>query len=95
MLQKDHERLLELIVEYYNARENWLENNTRANHGIYSKFINYIKSTVQSMLVKLQAIYHEKLQNNIESREKTGFVPKKQAPKDIDSISSSDEDTKM
>jgi DNA phosphorothioation-dependent restriction protein DptG len=95
MLQKDHDRLIELIVEYYNARENWMENNTKSNHYRYRKVMKEMKATIHSMLAKLQVIYHEKLQNNIESREKTGFIPKKQTPKDIDSISSSKDDTKM
>jgi hypothetical protein len=95
MLQKDHERFLELIVLYYNVREDWLENNTRANHMRYRKVLREMKTLTKDMYAKIQLIYREKLQDNKESMEKTGFIPKKRPPKDIDSISISDDSTKM
>lgn len=95
MLQQDHEKFIDLIVRYYNAREDWLENNTRANHARYRKVMKEMRSVIHTMMNKLQVIYHEKLQDNLESREKTGFIPKKRPPKDIDSISSSDSNSKM
>jgi hypothetical protein len=93
MLNKDHERFLELIVAYYNAREDWLENNTRANHARFRKVLKELKKNISTMTTKLQIIYHEKLNDNLKSREETGFIPKKQPPKDIDSISSSTDET--
>jgi hypothetical protein len=90
MLNNDHEKFLDLIVKYYNAREDWLENNTRANHSRYRKVMKELKLVIASMLNNLQVIYHEKLKDNLDSREKTGFIPKKRPPKDIDSISSSE-----
>lgn len=95
MLNQDHEKFLELIVKYYNAREDWLENNTKINHIRYRKVMKELRQVIQTMISKLQVIYHEKLQDNLKSREETGFIPKKQPPKDIDSISSIDSDSKM
>lgn len=95
MLNNDHEKFLELIVRYYNAREDWLENNTKTNHLRYRKVLKEMKKLIHDMTNKLQVIYHEKLQDNLESREKTGFIPKKRQPKDIDSISVSENNSKM
>ncbi len=95
MLNQDHEKFLELIVKYYNAREDWLENNTKANHLRYRKTLKEMKKVIQDMTNKLQVIYHEKLQDNLKSKQETGFIPKKRAPKDIDSISTTDTSSKM
>lgn len=95
MLNKDHEKFLNLIIQYYNAREDWLENNTKTNHIRYRKVMKDLRATLYDMMNKLQIIYHEKMKNNLELREKTGSIPKKVQPKDIDSISSSELDDKM
>jgi hypothetical protein len=81
MLLEEHERLLDLIVEYYNCREKWLENNTR-NAGIaYRKVLKELHSHTKHMMKGVQEIQHVKRAENIKTFQEQGFVPRKSKPK--------------
>jgi hypothetical protein len=78
MLKNEHERFLELIVEYYNRREDWLENNTRKAGIEYRRVLKEIREHSKMMLEKIQNIQHERRRSKTEK----GYTPRKAKPID-------------
>lgn len=83
MIEQEHERFLELIVEYYNRREDWLENNT-LNKGIaYRKVLKEISKHAKVMADLVKDIQWERKQEFKRIYKEQGFVPRKGKPKDF------------
>ena len=82
MLQKEHELLLDLIVEYYNRREDWMENNTRVSAIEYRKTLKKIVACARDMMDGIQEVQRERRKENLRIFHEKGFVPKKAKPKE-------------
>lgn len=83
MIRNEHERFLDLIIEYYNCREAWLEKNTKVNHMKYRRVLKEIRAHTKTMIDKVQQINTHKMNVNKESKEKTGTFARKSKPIDI------------
>lgn len=83
MIKNEHEKFLDLIIEYYTCRENWLEKNTRINHLRYRRVLKEIRAHTKIMIDKVQEINAHKLRVNQESLEKTGTLKRKSKPIDL------------
>lgn len=81
MISSQHERFLELIVEYYNKRENWLENNTLQNGIAYRKVLKEIAKHSKVMQDLVKDIQWERKQEFKRIYEEKGYVPRKGKPR--------------
>ena len=79
-MDKAHERFLELIIEYYNRREDWLENNTRDKGMALRKVLKELHGHSKEMMKILQEIQHERRQENLRIFKEKGYVPRKGKP---------------
>ena len=82
MISKEHERFLELIVEYYNKRENWLENNTVKNGIAYRKVMKELSKHTKHMADLVRDIQWERRLEFQRIYQEKGYVPRKGKPKD-------------
>ena len=83
MILEEHERLLQLIVEYYNRREDWLENNTLNNGIAYRKVLKDISKHAKVMADLVKDIQWERKQEFKRIYQEKGYVPRKGKPKDF------------
>lgn len=82
MLQKEHERFLELIIQYYNCREDWLSNDTMKAVKAYKKTLKEFIEVSRDMMKGLQEINNEKRKEYKRIYAETGSVPRKAKPKE-------------
>lgn len=81
MISSQHEKFLDLIVEYYNKRENWLENNTLQNGIAYRKVLKEIAKHAKVMQDLVRDIQWERKQEFKRIYEEKGYVPRKGKPR--------------
>jgi hypothetical protein len=81
MISSQHEQFLDLIVEYYNKRENWLENNTLQNGIAYRKVLKEIAKHAKVMQDLVRDIQWERKQEFKRIYEEKGYVPRKGKPR--------------
>jgi hypothetical protein len=81
MFKEKHERFLELIIAYYNCKENWLENGTR-NHTIaYRKVLKELSRLTKEMSDIVMEAQHDRWQENKKMRENGGTFVTRRRPK--------------
>ena len=80
MLNEEHDIFLDLIVEYYNCREKWLENNTNDAGVAYRKVLKKLMRHSKVMADRVQEVQHERRRRNIETFNEFGWVPRKGKP---------------
>ncbi len=80
MFKDKHERFLELIVAYYNCKENWLENATRSNTIAYRKVLRELSRLTKELSDLVMEAQHERWQANKKMREETGTHKSKRPP---------------
>lgn len=81
MIDEQHERFLELIVEYYNRRADWLENNTKDKAIAYRKVLKEIMRLSKEMMDLVQEIQHERRAEHKKTWLEKGYVPRKGKPR--------------
>lgn len=82
MLQKEHDKFLELIVQYYNCREDWLSNDTMRAVRAYKLTLKEFIKVSKDMINGLQEINNEKRAAYKKLYAETGSVPRKAKPKE-------------
>ena len=82
MLQKEHEKFLDLIVKYYNCREDWLSNDTAKAVKAYKFMLKDFIAVSRDMIKGLQEIQSEKRKEYKKIYAEKGSVPRKAKPKD-------------
>ena len=82
MLQKEHEKFLDLVVKYYNCREDWLSNNTLKAGRAYRKTLKEFIEVCRDMLKGVQEIQNEKREEYKKIFAEKGSVPRKAIPKE-------------
>jgi hypothetical protein len=82
MLQKEHDKFLELVVKYYNCREDWISNNTRVAGIAYRKTLKEFIAVCKDMINGIQEVQHIKRLENKRIYDEKGFVPRKSKPKE-------------
>ncbi len=80
MFKDKHERFLELIVAYYNCKENWLENGSRNNTIEYRKVLRELSRLTKEMADLVMEAQHERWRENKKLREETGRFKSKRPP---------------
>jgi|LauGreDrversion4_2_1035121.scaffolds.fasta_scaffold1547978_2 hypothetical protein len=81
MFKEKHERFLELIIAYYNCKENWLENGTRERTIAYRKVLKELSRLSKEMSDIVMEAQHERWRENKEMRKNTGTYVTKRRPK--------------
>ena len=82
MINKEHEQFLDLIIAYYNCREDWLENNTLNNGIAYRKVLKEIAKHAKVMQDLIKDIQWERRQEFKRIYQEKGYVPRKGKPRD-------------
>ncbi len=82
MLKKEHEEFLELVVEYYNRREDWLSNDTLKAVRAYKKTLKAFIAVSRDMIKGLDEINREKRKEYKKIYAEKGSVPRKAIPKE-------------
>lgn len=82
MLQKEHDKFLELIVQYYNCREDWLANDTIKAVRAYRNTLKAFVAVSKDMMRGLQEINNQKRAEYKKLYAETGSVPRKAKPKE-------------
>jgi hypothetical protein len=82
MLQKEHEKFLDLIVRYYNCREDWMSNNTVKSGITYRKTLKEFVAVCRDMMKGIQEIQNEKRKEYKKIYAEKGSVPRKAKPKE-------------
>lgn len=80
-MEEEHERFLELLIEYYNIRQDWLENNTRERGVAMRKVLKQLRDQCRLMLETVLKIQHERRQENIRIWKEQGYVRRKAKPR--------------
>lgn len=81
MLQEEHDKFLELVVEYYNRREDWVENNTRLKGIAYRKVLKDLAKHCKLMQDGIRDIQWQRRLDNIKTFQEQGYVPRKGKPR--------------
>ena len=81
MLKTEHEQFLDLIIDYYNRREDWMENNTKVAGVEYRRVLKKIQRHCKDMQDKVLAIQWERREENLKIYREKGYVPRKGKPK--------------
>lgn len=82
MLKKEHEKFLDLVVKYYNCREDWLSNDTIKAGREYRKTLKEFIAVCRDMLNGIQEIQHVKRAEYKKIYAEKGSVPRKSIPKE-------------
>lgn len=81
MLDKEHERLLDLILDYHRALHNWRENTIRDNAITLRKTLKALMKESKQMYDEVSNIQWEIRQKNIAEWQEKGYIPKGRKPR--------------
>ena len=80
-MEEEHEKFLELLLAYYNCRQDWLGNNTKERGIAMRKILKQLRDQCKVMLDTVLELQHERREENLRIFKEKGFVPRKAKPR--------------
>lgn len=80
-MEEEHQKLMDLLLEYYNLRQEWLENNTRDRGVAMRKVLKKLRDQCKVMLDVVLEIQHERRAEHVRIWKEQGYVPRKAKPR--------------